>query len=280
VELAKLRQVDLDQLFLVVVDCAGTVDEPAFRAGELDPETAQQVELTAIRAGEPISPLELSYRHACSICVNPIAPLADLWVHLIGTQEVDGLLLEAREGGVFEALGLSPCEDAPGRAAVVASLIATRAANRQADLDGVLARLAPRHDGTPGLAEEFEVCLRCGNCSTACPLCYCKECLFRTDALRQEPSRLIGLAERRGSARLPGDAMTFQLTRLNHVSTSCVGCGVCSSACPAHLPVDSLFQAVARATQALFQYQPGRSMEDPLPTTTFARDEFVALGEA
>jgi formate dehydrogenase subunit beta len=280
VELAKLRQVDLEQLLLVVVDCVGTVEEPAFRASECEPEAAQTAMLDAARAGASDSPLELPYRHACTICVNPVAPLADLAVHLIGTQAVEGLLLEARDASLLETLGLSPGEDAPGRADLVARLVAARAEARLADLDEVLARLAPRQDGTPGLAEVFEVCLRCGNCSTACPLCYCKECLFRTDALRQEPSRLLGLAERRGTARLPGDAMTFQLTRLNHVSTSCVGCGVCSSACPAHLPVDSLFQAVARATQALFEYQPGRSLEDPLPTTTFAREEFVALGEA
>jgi hypothetical protein len=44
--------------------------------------------------------------------------------------------------------------------------------------------------------------------------------------------------------------------------------------------VDSLFQAVAQATQALFDYEAGRSLEEPLPTTTFKRDEFVELGEA
>jgi formate dehydrogenase subunit beta len=280
VELSKLRQVDLAQLLVVVVDCIGTVEEPSFRSSGCDPESVQDAMLSAAKAGASDSPFDLAFRHACTICVHPIAPWADLFIHLIGAGAADGLLLEARDASVFEAMGLTSGEDVPGRTDLVRQLVASRTEGRLADLDRILEGLAPRQDGTPGLAEAFEVCLRCGNCSTACPLCYCKECLFRTDALRQEPSRLLGLAERRGSARLPGDAMTFQLTRLNHVSSSCVGCGVCSSACPAHLPVDSLFQAVARATQALFDYQPGRSTEDPLPTTTFARDEFVSLGEA
>jgi formate dehydrogenase subunit beta len=69
------------------------------------------------------------------------------------------------------------------------------------------------------------------------------------------------------------------LTRLCHVTASCVGCGLCTSGCPADLPVDALFQAVARRTQALFDYVPGRSLEDPLPPATFERKEFVDLGE-
>jgi formate dehydrogenase subunit beta len=280
VELAKLRQVDLGQLLLVVMDCVGTVEEPALRESELESEAVQEAMLAALKAGRLDSPMTIPYRHACTICVHPVAPLADLAIHVIGAGDDEGLLLEANDSGLLEAMGLAPCDDRSHRVEAVRSFVAARADRRQADLDAVLAGLAPREDGTPGLVEAFEICLRCGNCSTACPLCYCKECLFRTDALRQEPSRLLGLAERRGSARLPGDAMTFQLTRLNHVSTSCVGCGVCTSACPSHLPVDSLFQAVARATQALFEYDAGRSMDDPLPTTTFKRDEFVQLGEA
>jgi formate dehydrogenase subunit beta len=64
-----------------------------------------------------------------------------------------------------------------------------------------------------------------------------------------------------------------------HVSTSCVGCGLCTSACPAGIPIDSYFQAVARRTQALFDYVPGAALDQPVPQTTFVRDEFVELGE-
>jgi formate dehydrogenase (coenzyme F420) beta subunit len=112
----------------------------------------------------------------------------------------------------------------------------------------------------------------------ACPICYCKECLFRTDVFDHQPERYLGWAQRKGAARLPGDATSFHLTRLMHVSISCVGCGLCTSACPAGLPVDAIFQSVARRTQALFNYVPGRDPAEPLPLAAFKQDEFSALG--
>jgi formate dehydrogenase subunit beta len=162
----------------------------------------------------------------------------------------------------------------------VGALETARRAARVQALDAMEARMHSGPEGSPGLMLDFEACQRCHNCTVACPICYCKECLFRTDSFRHEPRRYFGWAERKGAARLPGDTLTFQLTRLCHVTASCVGCGMCTSACPAELPVDLLFQTVARRTQALFDYVPGRSLQDPLPPATFERKEFVDLGEA
>ena len=75
--------------------------------------------------------------------------------------------------------------------------------------------------------------------------------------------------------RLPADTVLFHLTRLNHMSTSCVGCGMCTGACPSEIPVGQIFRAVAHKTQAIFDYEPGRSVDDPLPVTTFREDELA-----
>ncbi len=80
-------------------------------------------------------------------------------------------------------------------------------------------------------------------------------------------------------AALAQDFDPFHLTRLNHMALSCIGCGMCSEACPAELPVGMVFRAIGQRLQAAFDYAPGRSLEDPLPLITFKADEWTELGE-
>ncbi len=279
VELAKLNQIRVAQLLLIGVDCIGTIEGRDAKTLALDPQELTARILKASRAGSANPPDGLMYRSACSICETPSAWNADVNIHTIGVPAEQGLLVEARDTEMLQALGLSGGADASLHAASSESVQRERHTRRQEALDRIDAQLRPQDGGLPGLVGLFETCQRCHNCTVACPICYCKECLFRSDTLAHEPRTYFGWATRKGAARLPGDTLAFQLTRMSHVSTSCVGCGLCTSACPADLPVDSVFQAVARRTQALFEYVPGRSLEDPLPPATFNRSEFVELGE-
>lgn len=275
IELAKLNQLRAVDFVTIGIDCVGTLEGAAWkRWSETDGEARQRQEI-ALRDGVADSPAE-SYRHACTLCETPVAWNADLAIHVIGVK--GGVLLEARDA---EWLPPSAArgDDVPGRSGMVERLISERRATRQGALDAMQARMQSAPNGLPGLMVEFEACQRCHNCTVACPICYCKECLFRTDTFQHEPRRYFGWADRKGAARLPGDAVAFQLTRLCHVTTSCVGCGMCTSACPAELPVDLLFQTVARRTQAMFDYVPGRSLDEALPPATFERKEFIDLGE-
>ena len=56
--------------------------------------------------------------------------------------------------------------------------------------------------------------------------------------------------------------------------SSCVGCGMCESACPSDLPLTLMFRAVGEKVQELFGYLPGGSLEEELPVATFKEDEF------
>jgi formate dehydrogenase subunit beta len=123
------------------------------------------------------------------------------------------------------------------------------------------------------LAAYFAACQRCHNCMVACPICYCKECLFRTAAFDHEQGRYLRWAGRKGATRLPADTVLFHLTRLNHMSTSCVGCGLCESACPSNIPLTVLLRTVSSQTQALFDYVPGRRLDEEIPLMSFREAE-------
>jgi formate dehydrogenase subunit beta len=225
------------------------------------------------------APGNLPYRHACTICETPVGVNPDISIHILGVGE-EQLLIEVADESLLEKLGLKAGADATSHSQAVETLIAARHERREAELDSFDALMATSDDGLPGLIQTFQACQRCHNCTVVCPICYCKECLFRTTTMEYEPDRYFRWAKRKGVARLPGDTITFQLTRLAHVSVSCVGCGICTSGCPSNLPIDTLFQAVARRTQALIDYIPGRNIEDPLPRASYRQEEFVELGES
>jgi formate dehydrogenase subunit beta len=112
-----------------------------------------------------------------------------------------------------------------------------------------------------------------------CPICYCKTCVFKSNVFEHEPMKYIGWANRKGAFRLPADTSLFHLTRLNHMALSCVGCGMCTQACPADLPVGVVFRSVGHHLQEVFAYLPGRSADEVLPLITFEEDEWTDLGE-
>jgi formate dehydrogenase subunit beta len=130
-----------------------------------------------------------------------------------------------------------------------------------------------------GIAGLFTSCIRCHNCMTACPVCYCKTCLFKTPAFDHEPAFYLNAAHRKGATRMLSDTLLFQMTRLNHMAASCVSCGMCSSACPSDIPVGAIFSAIGEQVQAKFEYAPGRNVSDQLPLITFHPEEWAEIGE-
>ena len=61
--------------------------------------------------------------------------------------------------------------------------------------------------------------------------------------------------------------------------TSCVGCGMCYEACPNEVPVANIFRLVGLNAQKIFDYVPGRSLEDELPVTTYQERELLSVPE-
>jgi formate dehydrogenase subunit beta len=98
--------------------------------------------------------------------------------------------------------------------------------------------------------------------------------VFATDVFQHQPSQYLGWANLQGGLKMPTDTVFFHLTRMAHISLSCVGCGQCSNACPNDIPVMELFRSVAQRTQEAFDYEPGRDPDQPIPLTVFAEQEF------
>jgi formate dehydrogenase subunit beta len=127
------------------------------------------------------------------------------------------------------------------------------------------------------LSEYLANCVNCYNCRVACPVCYCRECVFVTDVFDHDPGQYLGWAERKGAIRMPTDTLFYHLTRLAHMSTACVGCGQCSNACPNEVPVMELFRSVALRTQAAFDYQAGKDVDRRPPLSEFREQEFAEV---
>ena len=203
-------------------------------------------------------------RPACRICETPVPQEQETDINLgvIGVDvDVDGVFIRLAEE-LAGRLGLSR-EEAPtdGREEAVARLVEARTTARDRAFAEFRERVKTVHD----FADLFATCIGCYNCSTACPICFCKECFFRTETFKPEAERYFRRAEREGALRMPPEILLYHLTRLNHMVASCIGCGLCESACPAELPLTLIFRAVGDGVQRKLKYTPGRSLEDALP---------------
>jgi formate dehydrogenase subunit beta len=288
VELTKMQQASLDDLVLIAVDCAGTCSVPvhqrltAGRNGSNEGRPLWKEFFAAVSERPEVPKDEL--RPACKVCEQPVFDglrPGDIAIHLLGydnSQELHVSLPADLADKIAEKMGLSrPAteEAVEGRRKAVEKLVLARTAARDTEFAAIRLRL----EGPEGIGGVFAACIRCHNCMTVCPICYCKTCVFKSAIFDHEPMQFAGWARQKGAFRLPSDTVLFHLTRLNHMSLSCVGCGMCTEACPSELPVGMVFRAIGQRVQAAFEYNPGRSIEDALPLVTFKADEWTELGE-
>ena len=275
IELVKLKQASLDNVVLIGVDCLGTYEMNDYAdlvEGGEDDLTAHL--LAQAKDGRLVPQEGYHFRVACQMCEYPVPQGVDLALGLIGLDTANEILITAGDE-LAERLELSPVEEPGARQEAEDGLVAARIAER----DRRFAEFRQRVSDMPSLLAEFSRCIRCHNCMVVCPICYCNECIFRTATFDHASAQYFRWASRKGSIRMPTDTLIFQLTRLNHMATSCVGCGLCESACPNDLPVATIFRTVGEKVQALFDYVPGRSLEEELPVATFREDELTSLGE-
>lgn len=257
IELAKVGRVHLDRLTLISIDCMGTYEPDAYaqiaRASVVSP-TDEMLRWT--RQG-PIAPYRL--RNACQMCEHFTAENADIAIGLIGMNVREQLLIQTR-AEIAERLHLT-LGASNGHEKAIARLGAIRHHRRQKALANAMQMV----NDLPSLFALVAPCTGCGECLDACPFC-------DTPALAPQPLReprtqrahdwASGEMWHQHAHNL--DAFTALIEMGRHAA-SCVGCGMCESACPRHVPLTALQAALGHKLQEEFHYVPGRSANEKLP---------------
>ncbi|MGI5835717.1 MAG: Coenzyme F420 hydrogenase/dehydrogenase, beta subunit C-terminal domain [Chloroflexota bacterium] len=274
VELVKLQQASLDKLVVIGIDCPGsyTVADYSEVAGAVEGEApkAHRFMEQALQ-GDSLSWDGITLRQACRICERCVPEFGDIRIGLFGMVSGDSLAVELSDD--VAAVGLDKLGLVEGKAEARLAAIDKLVKQREEARDKLFDELKAV-TGTPSnLLSYFSACLTCHNCSVSCPICYCKQCVFTTSTFEHTPSQYMRRAGRKGALRMPGDTILYQLTRMNHMITSCVGCGQCESGCPSRVPLTAIFRSIGQKVQALYDYVPGRSLEEPPPVTTFKEKE-------
>jgi len=283
IELIKLKQGNMDEVVLLGVDCMGAyknADYFRFVGEDVSGSTRRFCESVLSGKGTAMEAVELA--PACKACEYPIPENADILLGLFGVDTNRQILVQARSRigeELMNQLKLPETTEPSKRAAAVESIIAERTVYR----DRMFDETRDATDSLEKLTTYLANCVNCFNCRVACPVCYCKECVFVTDVFDHEPSQYLKWADKKGLIKMPTDTVFYHITRIAHMSTACIGCGQCSNACPNDISVMELFRTASYRTQKAFEYEPGKSIEDDPPLSVFREEELtdiVGVGKA
>ncbi len=281
IELAKRQQVQLENLFLIGLNCSGTfLPTVAERMiGEAFGENPQNlikedVEdeklIITLKDGstrekglEELARQGFEMRENCLRCSYKIPRMADIACGKWGNNGKAATFIEicSSKGREFfdaavqnGALVMEPAtiEQIEERKRKETEAVEKAQARELKELDG-LKKYSPK-ERLKFWSTHLMRCIKCFGCRDACPLCYCKECYL-------EPYRgcIAG-------GETPPDIM-FQLIRLSHVGDSCVNCGQCQDVCPMEIPLTRLYNSLNRELVDIFDYQPGVDVNQPPPLT-------------
>jgi len=274
VELVKLNQAKLDNIVIIGVDCLGTFSMNTYADlhGKKKP-----TELLLESLKKKNDEVEKNLRTACQVCKDPIPTNADIIIGLYGSDIEKEVLIEAcTENGknILDSVKLDEEKDSKNREKAVKEIREQKSKKREEFL-----KEKSSIKGIDKLAEFFDKCVNCHNCRQACPICYCKECLFDSSVFDSEAYKFLRKAETKGLFKMPNDSLLFQLGRMNHMILSCVECGLCEQACPNEIPLMDVFIQVAENAQKEFGYTPGKDLKEKIPMIVYKEDEFTEVGE-
>jgi formate dehydrogenase subunit beta len=271
VELFKLGQVDLDNIWLISIDCPGALPLAEWAKDAKKAEDA----FAKILKEEPNEDI----RPICQIC-DKFSTTGAEDLHIgIPAGKASGILLipnSPKGEAILECLGITAGEDLSGWRERVDKLTGARVEKkRQAQQE-----LEAKSKGLDKLLDTFSQCINCHNCMRVCPICYCQQCFFDSDNMQFSFEDYLERAQAAGGLRLPPDTLLFHIGRMLHMSLSCVSCGACEDACPTAIPVAQVFSLVGNRNQEAFDYVPGRSRDESPPLRVYQEEEFEEVEQS
>ena len=270
-ELAKRKQINLDNIVMIGVNCGGSVSPILARKMitdkfGVDPDKVHKeeidkgqfiIEYKGGHKGISIDELEeagYGRRSNCRRCKYKIPRQADLacgnW-GVIGDKAGKATFVEVcSEKGANLMSG-----------AVKSGVLATEAANPKGleirgKVEGAMFKLGDKwrkHDFTAlgenlweTINKETSRCIKCYSCIENCPVCF-----TAADELKKDT-----LMIKRG--QLPPNSM-FHLRRFAHISDTCINCGQCEELCPMDIPMALFSHAIRVEGDAAFEPKLGKA---------------------
>jgi formate dehydrogenase subunit beta len=273
IELIKLRQGSWEDVVIIGLDCLGAYTNRDY-AKFSEKENSTRLFYETILDGR--SPDGFEPAGACTVCEHPVPENADIVIGLYGVDYTSEVLVEAATSkgeALIQGLNLSKAVEPAGRKKAIDALVSDRRAKR----DKMMEKTSALTSSIEKLSHYLSRCVNCYNCRVACPVCYCKECVFVTDVFDHDPYQYLQWARKKGKVKMPSDTDFFHLTRMAHIGLTCVGCGQCSNACPNDIPLMELFRTSAHTAQKAFGYEAGRRVDEPIPLAVFEKDEYEEI---
>lgn len=258
IELSKYLQVNLDDMFIIGIECPGPVSpqqvEKDLKKKNLDAEKITGEKLVddgiELSVNGKKETLKLPRFANCQRCSNRIPRIADLSMDLINDKV--RLTIKSERGKNFlEKIGMKGSADnmKDKRKAHFEKLEA-KAREFAEKVLSEFENLSEEERFKKFLAD-IETCRLCGACINACPVCYCPTCDVQTKRKTKELT----------------DPVLYWLLKMVHMSDACISCGKCGNVCPVNIPNSFYFDVVSRSLLKEFEYESGKAIEDIPPRT-------------
>ncbi|MFX1418769.1 MAG: Coenzyme F420 hydrogenase/dehydrogenase, beta subunit C-terminal domain [Promethearchaeota archaeon] len=255
IELAKIRQVKLDNLFIIGIEDRGMLPKAGREMRSIKDVDATKIVKEKVGDNGLIVKMEdgstkelnLSVAENCLRCYRKIPIIADLTVSDLGIPiDSDEIILKVYSDKGSEILEKSGIKTK----ALTDKQKATHSDKYNEIIEKAKEKRAKDLKEWENLSQEEKIaellkCTMCNTCIRGCPVCYCVDCI---------------LQKKRKDKNI--DTATYQLTRIAHDADRCVECGNCDNNCPQNLPLSLYFQSLNEAFKKKFKYESGMSLDD------------------